>query len=185
MANDIVVHNRRADGDLLRERGAEGKKAAALFSLEMSESELARLHRVAGVDQGRRLRKGNVPPSRCRRSCRRARGWPSSPLIIDDSSDLSVLEVGRSARRLAQQHADGLGLVVIDYLQLCARRDRREPRGADLPDLARPQDAGRELRGAGDRALAAQPRRRAARRTSGRSWATCASPAPSSRTRTS
>ena len=88
-----------------------------------------------------------------------------SPLFIDDSSDLSVLDVRAKARRLLQQHADGLGLILIDYLQLM-RGDGADgqPRRADRPDLARAQDARARARVPRDRALPAQPRRRAAHR---------------------
>ena len=50
-------------------------------------------------------------------AAQRARRQP--PLWIDDSSDLSVLDIRAKARRLAQQQVDGeLGLIVVDYLQL-------------------------------------------------------------------
>ena len=118
-----------ADGQLRRERRARrGKKAVALFSLEMSESRARpALHRVAGVDQGRRPAQGQAcPQSRWGKILEASNRLAKSPLFIDDSSDLSVLDVRAKARRLLQQHADGLGLILIDYLQLMrARRARR------------------------------------------------------------
>src|SRR5690349_10320062 len=97
----------------------QGEKAVALFSLEMSESELAQRFIASQASiKGDDLRKGNVPASRWPKIMQASARLADSPLFIDDSSDLSVLDVRAKARRLAQQHADGLGLLVIDYLQL-------------------------------------------------------------------
>ena len=94
-------------------------KAVALFSLEMSEGELAQRFIASQASiKGDDLRKGRVPQARWGRSCRRSARLAHSKLYIDDSSDLSVLDVRAKARRLAQQNADGLGLILIDYLQL-------------------------------------------------------------------
>jgi replicative DNA helicase len=97
----------------------ESKKAVALFSLEMSESELAQRFIASQASiRGDDLRKGKVPPSRWPKILQASNRLAESPLYIDDSSDLSVLDVRAKARRLAQQNADGLGLILIDYLQL-------------------------------------------------------------------
>ena len=97
----------------------ESKKAVALFSLEMSESELAQRFIASQASiRGDDLRKGKVPSSRWPKILQASNRLAESPLYIDDSSDLSVLDVRAKARRLAQQNADGLGLILIDYLQL-------------------------------------------------------------------
>ncbi len=94
-------------------------KAVALFSLEMSESELAQRFIASQASiKGDDLRKGKVPGTRWPKILEASSRLAKSPLFIDDSSDLSVLDVRAKARRLAQQHADGLGLILIDYLQL-------------------------------------------------------------------
>ena len=84
----------------------ESNKAVALFSLEMSESELAQRFIASQAS----IRATTCARARCRRragrrSSRRPTGSPTSPLYIDDSSDLSVLDVRAKARRLAQQNA--------------------------------------------------------------------------------
>jgi replicative DNA helicase len=95
------------------------KRAVALFSLEMSEGELAQRFIASQASiKGDDLRKGRVAPSRWPKILEASNRLAQSPLYIDDSSDLSVLDVRAKARRLAQQHADGLGLILIDYLQL-------------------------------------------------------------------
>jgi replicative DNA helicase len=97
----------------------ESKKAVALFSLEMSESELAQRFIASQASiRGDDLRKGKVPASRWPKIIQAADRLAGSPLYIDDSSDLSVLDVRAKARRLSQQNPEGLGLILIDYLQL-------------------------------------------------------------------
>ena len=159
-----MVHNSALMANFAENAALESKKAVALFSLEMSESELAQRFIASQASiRGDDLRKGKVPPSRWPKILQASNRLAESPLYIDDSSDLSVLDVRAKARRLAQQNADGLGLILIDYLQLMrAERRGREPRRADRPDLPRPQDARPRARRPRDRAVAAQPRRRAA-----------------------
>jgi replicative DNA helicase len=97
----------------------DDNKAVALFSLEMSEGELAQRFVASQASiKGDDLRKGKVAPSRWPKILQASNRLAQSPLYIDDSSDLSVLDLRATARRLAQQHADGLGLILIDYLQL-------------------------------------------------------------------
>ena len=94
-------------------------KAVALFSLEMSEGELAQRFIASQASiKGDDLRKGRVPQSRWGKILAASSRLADSKLFVDDSSDLSVLDVRAKCRRLAQQHADGLGLILIDYLQL-------------------------------------------------------------------
>src|SRR3954470_10003511 len=116
----------------------EGKKAVALFSLEMSESELAQRFIASQASiKGDDLRKGNVPNSRWPKIMQASGRLAQSPLYIDDSSDLSVLDVRAKARRLAQQHADGLGLLVIDYLQLMRAAGDSDNRAEQIGQISR------------------------------------------------
>ena len=119
VADDIVVHNSALMANFAENAALGSNKAVALFSLEMSESELAQRFVASQASiRGDDLRKGKVPPSRWPKILQASNRLAESPLYIDDSSDLSVLDVRAKARRLAQQHADGLGLILIDYLQL-------------------------------------------------------------------
>jgi replicative DNA helicase len=119
VADDIVVHNSALMANFCENAALDGNKAVALFSLEMSESELAQRFIASQASiKGDDLRKGNVPATRWPKIMQASARLANSPLFIDDSSDLSVLDVRAKARRLTQQHADGLGLIVIDYLQL-------------------------------------------------------------------
>jgi replicative DNA helicase len=119
VADDVLVHNSALMANFAENAALDGDRAVALFSLEMSEGELAQRFVASQASvRGDDLRKGNVAPSRWPKILQASNRLANSPLYIDDSSDLSVLDVRAKARRLAQQHADGLGLILIDYLQL-------------------------------------------------------------------
>ena len=87
--------------------------------------------------RGDDLRNGKVPPSRWPKILQASNRLAESPLYIDDSSDLSVLDVRAKARRLSQQNADGLGLILIDYLQLMRASGTVENRVEQIGQISR------------------------------------------------
>src|SRR4051794_38641998 len=94
-------------------------RAVALFSLEMSETELAqRFVASQGKIFGDKLRKGRVPDTEGPRILEASQRLARAPLFVDDSSDIGILDIRAKARRLNSQTPDGLGLIIIDYLQL-------------------------------------------------------------------
>jgi replicative DNA helicase len=94
-------------------------KAVALFSLEMSETELAqRFVASQGRIFGDKLRKGRVPDSEWPRILEASQKLAKAPLYVDDSSDIGILDIRAKARRLHSQTPGGLGLIILDYLQL-------------------------------------------------------------------
>src|SRR3954467_3152789 len=105
----------------------------ALFSLEMSEAELAQRFIASQASiKGDDLRKGRLKDERkWKRVLETAGRYDAAPLFVDDSSDIGILEVRAKARRLHQQpqaEFGGLGLIIVDYLQLMrtdARVDNR------------------------------------------------------------
>src|SRR3954471_16009111 len=95
------------------------EKAVALFSLEMSETELAqRFVASQGRIFGDKLRKGRVPDSEWPRILEASQKLAKAPLYVDDSSDIGILDIRAKARRLHAQTPGGLGLIILDYLQL-------------------------------------------------------------------
>ncbi|HWH45530.1 MAG TPA: replicative DNA helicase [Thermoleophilaceae bacterium] len=112
-------------------------KAIALFSLEMSETELAQrfIASQAKID-GDDLRKGRVKPDRWPRVLQAAEKLAAAPLFIDDSSDIGIHELRAKARRLHARHP--LGLVILDYLQLMRPED---------PSVGRVEQVGQMSRG--------------------------------------
>lgn len=142
------------DGELviLAARPSMGKTALALniaeyvtmqcqvptlfVSLEMSSIELAdrMLCSIAEVN-GHRLRNGTISNDDRRRLVEKAAVLSESPLYVDDSPSRTVTEVAAAARRLKRR--DGLGLVVIDYLQLLEPDNSKDPRQEQVAKIAR------------------------------------------------
>jgi replicative DNA helicase len=124
----------------IAENAALGGFPVALFSLEMSESELAQRFvasqaRVPGDD----LRRGKVAESRWPKILEASGKLSEAPLFIDDSSDTGVLEVRAKSRRLHHQLEErgGLGLIIIDYLQLMRHEGRVEARVEQVGQISR------------------------------------------------
>jgi replicative DNA helicase len=99
-------------------------RPVVIFSLEMGESELAqRFIASQGSIKGNDLRRGKVNWSRVTAALK---NLDQAPLWVDDSSDLSVLDIRAKARRLDSQLDNGLGLIVVDYLQLMRADSRHD-----------------------------------------------------------
>src|ERR687886_3111065 len=92
-------------------------KPCALFSLEMSETELAQRFIASQAKlNGDDLRKGRVRQDRWPKGGKATEKLAAAPPYIDPSSDLGIMELRAKSRRLHSKH--GLGLIVVDYLQL-------------------------------------------------------------------
>ena len=111
--------------NIAQKAAVDYSRGVALFSLEMSETELAQRFIAAEAKlNGDDLRKGRVRPDRWPKVVKATEKLYAAPLFIDDSSDMGVMELRAKARRLHSRQP--LGLVIVDYLQLM----RPEP-GAD------------------------------------------------------
>jgi replicative DNA helicase len=141
VADDVIVHNSSLVCNIAENVALKAGKPVALFSMEMSEMELA--HRFI-ASQARissdKLRKGRVKSEwpKVTDACRRLAG---SPLWVDDSSDLGILDLRAKARRLhAQERSrghDGLGLIIVDYMQLMRSDDPRANRVEQVGQFSR------------------------------------------------
>lgn len=108
----------------------------AIFSLEMSKEQLAmRMLCSATGFNLHNLRRGKLRAEDWPRLTRACDQLSKAPIYLDDSSGLSVLEMKSKARRLQQQH--GLGLVIIDYLQLMSINARIENRQQEISQISR------------------------------------------------
>jgi replicative DNA helicase len=111
-------------------------RPVALFSLEMSETELA--HRFI-ASQARlssdELRKGRVKGDRWPKVLKAVEKLAAAPLYVDDSSDIGILEVRSKARRLHARQE--LGLVIVDYLQLMRPDGRTDNRVEQIGQISR------------------------------------------------
>jgi replicative DNA helicase len=112
------------------------RKTVAVFSLEMSrESLLTRMIcSRARVDQ-QKFRAGFLNSDERRQLQVALLELSEAPLFIDDSSNINLMDVHAKLRRLQSEH--GLGLVIIDYLQLMGSRGRAENRNQEVSALSR------------------------------------------------
>jgi replicative DNA helicase len=116
----------------------EHGRSVALFSLEMSETELA--HRFIASQakvSSDELRKGRVKADRWPKVLRAVEKLARAPIYIDDSSDISVLEIRAKARRLHARSPNGLGLLIVDYLQLIRPDGRADSRVEQVGQISR------------------------------------------------
>jgi replicative DNA helicase len=118
------------------------KKAAAVFSMEMSGAQLAlrMIGSVGRVDQ-HELRTGTFREEDWSRLIEAVGRLNDAHIYIDDAAGLNALELRSRARRLHRQCAEdgGLALIVVDYLQLmsAARGGREENRATEIAEISR------------------------------------------------
>ncbi len=135
-------------------------RPVALFSLEMSETELAQRFIASQAKlNGDDLRKGRVKADRWPKVVKATEKLARSPLYVDDSSDIGILELRAKARRLHARRELGLLIVRLPAADE-ARGQLRQPRRADRPDQPWAEDPGARAEDPGDRRLAALPRGR-------------------------
>jgi replicative DNA helicase len=114
----------------------EHGQPVALFSLEMSETELAQRFVASQARiKGDELRKGRVADQKWPKILEASARLAAAPLYVDDSSDVGILEIRAKARRLHQQSR--LGLIIVDYLQLLRPDGRVESRVEQVGQMSR------------------------------------------------
>jgi len=112
------------------------KKAVAVFSMEMSASQLAlRLISSNGRINATRLRTGQLEDEDWSRVTSAIRMIKETKIFIDDTPGLSPDVLRAKARRLKREH--DLGLIVIDYLQLMAVPGNSENRATEISEISR------------------------------------------------
>jgi replicative DNA helicase len=124
--------------NIVENAAIEHGRPVALFSLEMSETELA--HRFIASQakvSSDELRKGRVKSDRWPKVLRAVEKLARAPIYIDDSSDISVLEMRAKARRLHARSPNGLGLLIVDYLQLIRPDGRADSRVEQVGQISR------------------------------------------------
>jgi replicative DNA helicase len=121
----------------IAENAALRHNVPTLFvSLEMSSIELADrlLCSVARVN-GQHLRDGSISQEDRRKLVESAAEMSNAPLFVDDSPSRTMTEISASARRLKRR--EGLGLIVIDYLQLIEPDNSKDQRQEQVAKIAR------------------------------------------------
>jgi replicative DNA helicase len=122
--------------DIAEYAAIDNKIPVAIFSLEMSKEQLViRMLCSQAHVEGTRLRTGYLNESDWPKLTIAAGSLSESPIYIDDTAALSVLEMRAKARRLKADH--GLGMVIVDYLQLMKGRARVESRQQEISEISR------------------------------------------------
>lgn len=94
------------------------KKPVAIFSLEMgAESLIERMLAAEGMVEGYRLKTGNLSVEEWSRLVHAQGNLYDAPIFVDDTAGIRISEIRSKARKLAQEMG-GLGVIIIDYLQL-------------------------------------------------------------------
>jgi replicative DNA helicase len=114
----------------------EKRQPVLFFSLEMSHLELTQrlLCSEAKVDSSR-MRNGKLHESDWPKVVNAIGTLGEAPLFIDDNPNLTVMEIRAKARRLKSR--EGLGLIVIDYLQLMSGPGATESRQVEVSEISR------------------------------------------------
>jgi replicative DNA helicase len=110
--------------------------AAVLFSLEMSRNEITmRLLSAEARVPLHAMRTGQMGEEDWTRLARRMSEVVDAPLYIDDSPNMSMVEIRSKCRRLKQRH--DLRMVIVDYLQLMSSPRRVENRQQEVSEMSR------------------------------------------------
>ncbi|CAB4851690.1 unannotated protein [freshwater metagenome] len=138
----IIIAARPAIGkstvglDLARSASIRHGLTSAIFSLEMSRNEIAmRLLSAEASIALNHLRAGTMSDADWQKLARKMSAVSEAPLFIDDSPNMTMMEIRAKCRRLKQRH--DLRLVVIDYLQLMSSGKKVESRQQEVSEFSR------------------------------------------------
>jgi len=138
----IIVAGRPAMGkstfalDVARSASIKHGLASVIFSLEMSRNEITmRLLSAEAKVLLHKMRSGGLSDDDWTKLARRMGEVSGAPLFIDDSPNMSMMEIRAKCRRLKQRH--DLRLVIVDYLQLMTSGKRVESRQVEVSEFSR------------------------------------------------
>lgn len=122
--------------DFARAASVKGRKPAIFFSLEMGRNEIAtRLLAAEASIPMHVLRKGSMEQQDWNRLAETRSRIADAPLYIDDSPNMTLVEIRAKCRRLSQR--GGLSMVIIDYLQLMTSGKKVESRQQEVSEFSR------------------------------------------------
>jgi replicative DNA helicase len=132
----IPTHNSALGLDIARAASVRAGLTSVLFSLEMSRNEITmRLLSAEARVPLHAMRTGQLGEDDWTRLARRMSEVVDAPLFIDDSPNMSMMEIRSKCRRLKQRN--DLRLVIVDYLQLMSSPRRVENRQQEVSELSR------------------------------------------------
>ncbi|MGH3930547.1 MAG: replicative DNA helicase, partial [Pseudonocardiaceae bacterium] len=132
----IPTHNSTLGLDFARSCSVSHGMASVIFSLEMSRTEI--VMRLLSAEAGIRLadmRSGRMSDDDWTRLARRMGEISEAPLFIDDSPNMTMMEIRAKARRLKQRN--DLRLIVVDYMQLMTSGKKVESRQQEVSEFSR------------------------------------------------
>lgn len=122
--------------DFMRSCSIHNNKVSVIFSLEMSASEITmRLLSAETEIKLAAMRSGQMEERDWEKLTHRLTEIQNAPLFIDDSPNLTMMEIRSKARAIKRQH--GLDLVVLDYLQLMSSGKKVESRQQEVSEFSR------------------------------------------------
>jgi replicative DNA helicase len=138
----VIVAARPAAGkstlalDFCRAAAVHHQMSSVIFSLEMTRSEITmRLLSAEGRIPLNSLRNGNMNEDDWTRLAQLMGKLSAAPLFIDDSPNMTMMEIRAKARRLKQRH--NLRLIIIDYMQLMTSGKKVESRQVEVSEFSR------------------------------------------------
>jgi replicative DNA helicase len=132
----IPTHNSTLALDFARAAAIKNGLATVLFSLEMARNEITMRLLSAEARVGlSTMRTGQMNDDDWARLARRMSEVADAPLFIDDSPNMSLMEIRAKCRRLKQRH--DLKFVIVDYLQLMSSPKRVENRQQEVSEMSR------------------------------------------------
>jgi replicative DNA helicase len=132
----IPTHNSTLGLDLARSASIKHGLTSVIFSLEMSRTEI--VMRMLSAEARIRLtdmRGGKMNDDDWTRLARRMGEISEAPLFIDDSPNMTMMEIRAKARRLKQRN--DLKLIILDYMQLMTSGKRVESRQQEVSEFSR------------------------------------------------
>ncbi|MCW2541553.1 MAG: replicative helicase [Frankiales bacterium] len=134
--NMIPTHNSTLAMDFARSAAIKNHQSTVIFSLEMSKQDIMmRLFSAEARVKLNDIRSGRMTDDDWRKIALRSSELAEAPLFIDDSPNLTMMEIRAKARRLKQRH--DLKLIVIDYMQLMTSGKRVESRQQEVSEFSR------------------------------------------------
>lgn len=151
--DNILAGLQKSDLILLAARPAMGKTAFALniaqsvainskvpvaiFNLEMSKEQIVnRMICSEALVENSKFRVGDLNAEDCTRLAQAIGTLSAAPIFIDDTADIGISEIRAKCRRLAQSEK-GLGLIVIDHIQLMQSGKKSDNRQQEMSEISR------------------------------------------------
>jgi replicative DNA helicase len=133
----VTTHNTALALNIATNAAVFHNRPVAVFSLEMSKEQLMnRMLCLLGRVSGQRMRTGQMKDDDIPRLFETAERLSKSPVYIDDSGDLSPLELRAKCRRLKMELGE-LGMIIIDYLQLMRGDTPGASREREIAEISR------------------------------------------------